>query len=271
MASVQDHAPLIRELSERRQQDPQPAQRQGFPKPREPSDSLRPTISEPPRESSPPRFSQLHDPSPEATESNPSRRGTSTTNPSTLVNHPGTVSSGSGPATVSGSVQNAPAIQDRNYHHSLVPDRRPSTFYDPVRGEGAVQGQLSDDGDHDRSFPTRRVSIPRPLPIFGSQDGNGNRNTNGSGVALRGIPGLDWNMEGFREPQQLVRLTGQVDCVQNSYFCSTGTENGSTKASSNPRSGNKGARQVQEEGYVKILQETAPCISLSSPQLASRA
>ena len=203
MASVQDHTPLIKELFERRQQEHQPTQQQGVPKPQDPSDSSRPIISEPPRESSPPRLSQLHDPSPEATESNPSRRATSTaTDPSTLVNHPGS----------SSGVQNASVIQDRNYHQSisLVPDRRPSTFYDPVRGESAVQGQLSDDGDHDRRFPMRRVSVPRPLPVFGpSQDGNGNRNGSGSRVALRGVSGPDWNLDhqGFIEPQQPVRLT----------------------------------------------------------------
>ena len=206
MASVQDHTPLIKELFERRQQDPQPTQPQGHPKSRDTSDAPLPIVSEPPRESSPPQFSQLHDPSPEATESNPSRRATSTaTNPSTLVNHPGTVNTG--PATNSGGVQSASVVQDRSYHQStLAPDRRPSVFYDPIRGEGVIQGHLSDDDDLDRRFPLRRVSVPRPLPIFSpSQDTNGNRDGSGS----RGISGLDWNADNqqFHEPQRPVCLT----------------------------------------------------------------
>lgn len=109
-------------------------------------------------------------------------------------------------------MQNASAIQDRYYHQStLAPDRRPSTFYDPVRGEDAIQGHLSDDGDHDRRFPVRRVSVPRPLPVFtSSQDVNGNRIGSGSRAALRGISGPEWNVDhqGFPEPQPSpVRLT----------------------------------------------------------------
>ena len=57
MTSIQDHAPVIKELSERCQQDPQP-------------------ISETPRDPSP---LQLHDPQPDATESSPSRRSTTAT------------------------------------------------------------------------------------------------------------------------------------------------------------------------------------------------
>lgn len=212
MDAFRDHAALVKELSERRQQDLPPIQQQAFPKSQDPSDSPRPIISEPPRESSPPRFSQLHDPPPEAPEP---RRATSTaTNPSTLVNPPSTVSNVTGPATHSGGVQSASAIQDRYYHQStLAPDRRPSTFYDPVRGEDAIQGHPSDDGDHDRRFPVRRVSVPRPLPVFtSSQDVNGNRIGSGSRAALRGVSGPEWNMDhqGFTEPQPSVRLTSTV-------------------------------------------------------------
>lgn len=186
MASVQDHTPVVKELSERRQQDPQ-------------------LISETPREPSP-RFSQLHDPLPEAADPHLFRRATSTTtNPSTLVNHPGT---GTGTAT-SGGAQNASVIQDLSYHQStLSPDRRPPALYDPTRGENTVHAQPSDDGEHDRR---RRMSVPRPLPIFSlPQDGDGNGNTTPSGVGLRGI--LDWNLDPHG-PQQLVHLTIAVKLV----------------------------------------------------------
>jgi len=202
MASVQDHAPVIKELSERRQQDPQPSQveqpqpTQGPPKTRDLPDLPRPNTggSDPLREPSPARFSQLLEPLPvTGTGSHRSRRDTSTTptNPSTLVNHPGTVSGGTGPAMNSTGTQNAPVILDR-YHHqstSLAPDRRPPILYDPIRG-GSVQ--LSEDGD-DRRDTMRRVSIPRPRPIFNLlQDENSHGRGNGSGVALRGVSGSDW-------------------------------------------------------------------------------
>ena len=191
MASAQDHAPVIKELSERRQQDPQ-------------------LTFETPRDPSPPRFSQLHDPQPDATESNPSRRATSTaTNPSTLVNQPGAVGSNIGPAN--SGVQNASATQDRIHQPTtLAPtDRRAPTWFDHIRGENTGQSPLSDDGDHDRRFSTRRISIPRPLPVFNPvQDGNENRNGSASRVGHRGISGPEWNSDPqeFHEPQHPVRL-----------------------------------------------------------------
>ena len=97
MTSVQDHAPVVKEFSERHQQDPQPT-------------------SETPRDPSPP---QLHDPQPDATESNPSRRTTTATNPSTLVNQPGTDGSNMGPASSSGGAQNVSATQDRIHQPHL--------------------------------------------------------------------------------------------------------------------------------------------------------
>lgn len=203
MASAQDHVPVVKELSERLQQDPQPSQaeqpkptQQSPPKTQDLPDLPRPAIggSELPREPSPPRFSQLL----QATGSHPSRRDTSTsaTDPSTLVNHPGTVSSGA---------PNPPVIQDRSYHQSISspPDRHPSVFYDPAQGGSRVHVQLSDDGEHDRRDAVRRVSVPRPRPVFSPlQDLIGHGNGNGS----RAIPGLDW-IPNPHQPQHQVRLS----------------------------------------------------------------
>jgi len=206
MASVQDHAPVLKELSERRQQDPQPSQtEQPQPTQQQPPSKARDlydrlATSEPLRESSPPRFSQLLDPPPPvATESSPPRRGPSTgTNSATLVSRPDTASnpsSGPGPATNVGGAQYPSVIQDRNQNWqstSLAHDRRPSAFYDPIRGETALQDQLFDDGEHDRRAPVGRVSLPRPRPIFSPpQDGNGSGN--GSRRGLREVSGTGWD------------------------------------------------------------------------------
>lgn len=210
MASVQDHTPVVKELSERNQQDPQssraekplPTPQQGSSKARDPSDLPR-AITETPREHSPPRFSQLLDPLPEATKSTSPRRGLSTaTDPTTLVNHPGTIGNSAGGAQI------ASVVQDRNHIPStLAPDRRLSIPYDPIRGD-SVPVQFSDDGEHDHRVSMRHVSLPRPRPIFSLlQDGNGGGSGGGSRTAFsRGVPGLDWNPEPH-EPQQAVCLS----------------------------------------------------------------
>lgn len=230
MTSAQDHALVTRELSGRRQQDPQPT-------------------LETPRDPSPPRFSQLHDPQPDATESNPSRRATSTaTNPSTLVNQPGAVGSSTGP-TNSG-VQNASATQDRIHQPtSLPPDRRAPTWFDHIRGENTGQGSLPDDGEHDRRFSSRRISIPRPLPVFGpSQDPNENRNGSTSRVGLRGFSGPEWNLDPqeFREPPQPVRLilANKLFASELGMDRSSDGKNRFQKDGENPSSGDGGTRQV---------------------------
>jgi len=215
MASVQDHAPAVKELSERRQQDPQPSQAeqpqstqpQVPPKPRDLYDRL--TTSEALRESSPPRFSQLVDHPPATSEASPPRRGPSTgTNSATLVSRPDTASnpsSGPGPATNVGGAQYPSVIQDRNQNWqstSLAPDRRQSAYYDPIRGESAIQDQFSDDGEHDRRVPIGRVSIPRPRPVFGPlQDGNGSGNASRRGH--REVSGTGW-VPDPHEPRQPV-------------------------------------------------------------------
>lgn len=223
MASVQDHAPVVKELSERRQQDPQSSQTeqprptQTPPKAQDLSDPPRLTVtSETQREPSPPRFSQLLEHLPEATRSN-SRRGPSTaTTPATLVNHPGILSN-------SGGAQNISVIQDRNHAQStsLAPDRRPPTLYDSIRGESAIQVQLSDDGEHDRRATTRRVSIPLPRPVFSPLQG-GNGNGNGSRAALRAVSSFDPH-----EPQRPVSLASaeKFDRIWNSNDRSPGAEN----------------------------------------------
>lgn len=191
MTSVQDHTPVVKELSDKGQQDPQPASQTVQPpavplkaKPRDSPESPRPptATSETLREPSPPRFSQLLSILPGGSDSISSRRGASTaTNPATLVNFPGTVTDpNTGSASnVTGGVQNAPAIQDRNQNHSisLAPDRRQSTLYDPIRGESGVQIYIPDESELDRRPSPRRVSVPRPRPIYNpTQDGNGNGN-----------------------------------------------------------------------------------------------
>lgn len=182
MTSVQDHATVIKELSDKRQQDLQLTQTGlSQTKPRDIPDSPRPltSTSETLQESSPPRFSQLPGPPPGNFESSPSRRGPSTrTNSATLVSFPGT-----GPAsnvTVGpGSAQNAPMIQDRNQ----------PVLYDPIQGDSTVQVYLPDEA-------SRRVSVPRPRPVFiPTQDGNGTRGT------PRGVSGAD-SFSDPHEPEQ---------------------------------------------------------------------
>ena len=189
----------MKELSDRRQQDPQ----QTPAKARDISDSPRPLTgtSETLQESSPPRFSQLVGTLPEP---NPSRSRPSTaTNSAALVNHPDTTSNhnnGTGQVpsvTVGfGGAHNAPTIQDRN-QTQLAPDRRHSTlYYDPIRGESPTNIYASDDGEHDRRFPPTRTNVPRPRPVFNVQDGT--VNGGGSRGSPRGISGPDL----FQDPQE---------------------------------------------------------------------
>lgn len=186
MSSVQDHTPVVRELSDRRQQDPQssPSEQPRVAQPRDPYDPPRAIASEAPREYSPPRFSQLL----EAPDPHPPRTALSTgTNSVTLVNHPGAI----GNPTNDPGVQNPSSTPERSQTQPiLVSDRRPPAMYDPIRGDTVVQAQLSDDGDHGRGSSMRRVGVPRPRPVFSpQQDGNGVQN--GSRTALRGISGGD--------------------------------------------------------------------------------
>ena len=203
MSSVQDHSPVIKELVDKRQQDPQPAQtsqlqgtQQTPPKTRDISDSPRPLTgtSETLQESSPPRFSQLPGTLPE---SNPHRgRPSTATNPAALSNYPDTTS---GPNNGTGQISNvtaglsgahhAPTVRDRNQNQftSAVPDRRHSAlYYDPIRGDSATQIYASDDGEHDRRNQQRRVGVPRPRPTFNpAQDGTVSGNRRGSRGSLR--------------------------------------------------------------------------------------
>jgi len=174
MASVQDHTPVVKELSDRRQQDPQPiltSQLQTTPpKARDhTSDSPRPLTgtSETLQESSPPRFSQLPPLPGTLPEPNPPRRRPSAaTNSAALANHP----DNNGTSQISNVTagHNAPTIQDRNPNQFLTPGRRHSTlYYDPIRGESATQVYRPDDGEPDRRIPApRRASVPRPQPTF---------------------------------------------------------------------------------------------------------
>lgn len=201
MSSVQDHTPVVKELSERRPLDPHPS-------PSEQLQTVQPPVpraitSEVPREPSPPRFSQLLDPLPEASDSHPPRRGISTgTNSVTLVNHPGTI----GHLNSDAGLQYPSVIQERSQNQSTpTSDRRPPMMYDPIRGDPVVHTQLSDDS-------MRRVSVPRPRPVFtpGLQDGDGNGGGNGSRVALRGVSGGD----SYSHPtghQESVSLTLEVN------------------------------------------------------------
>ena len=215
MASVQDHAPVIDELSGKRQQDSQPVQtsqlqgtQQTPPKTRDIADSPRPLTgtSETLQESSPPRFSQLLGTHPE---SNPPRRHLPTaTNPTALVNHPDATS---GPHNGTGQTANAtvgfsgahhpPTIQDRSQNQfTAVPDRRHSTlYYDPIRGESPTQIYASDDGEHDRRNHQRRMGVPRPRPTFNpAQDEtvSGNRRRSRGSPRDGSVPDL------FPDPQE---------------------------------------------------------------------
>lgn len=225
MASVQDHSPVVKELSDRRPQDPQPTQslqlqttQQTPPKPREISDSPRPHTgtSETLQESSPPRFSLLSNTQPGNSESGPPKRVPPTTaNPPAFVNFPGTVSGpnngGTGPAsnvTSLGGAQNTPAVVDRNQAQpTFVPDRRQSTlYYDPIHGESATHIYRSDDGEHDNRAPPRRTSVPRPRPVFNPvPDMTANGNGNGSRGPPRAISGAD-SLPDPQDPAHQVRL-----------------------------------------------------------------
>ena len=205
MASVQDQAPAIKELSDERQQDPKPSQttQQPRPKSRDASDSSPPRTgtSETLQEPSPPRFSQFRGTLPGTSESNPPRRGPSTVS---LVNNR-SPSNGTGAAPrVTSGLGSAPPVQDRSLNRStsLAPDRRnPTLYYDPIQGENPVQAYLPDNDEFDRGIPTRPGSFPRPMPIFSpTQDVNGG--VNGSGGSERGVSGSDW----FLVPREPVRL-----------------------------------------------------------------
>jgi hypothetical protein len=214
MASVQDHTPVVRELGDRRQPDPQPGQplptQQAPPK----TDSPRPLTSELVQESSPPRFSQVLDPLPGGSESNPRGRGPSTaTDPATLVNHPGTVgNNGTGPVANLpfglGGEQNTSVIQDRSQVQSasLPPSRRqPTLSYDPIRGDTPVQVHVPDDEEPDRRHSTRWASLPRPRPIFSH---GRDRSVSGNGNGSRGVPrgGSDPDLSSDPQEQEPVRL-----------------------------------------------------------------
>ena len=184
MSSVQDHSTVIKDLSERQQQDPQPTQSQPLPRvAADPSDPYREPTPEAPTHS-PPRFSQLLNPLPEGSEPSPPRRGLSAgTNSVTLVNHPGTI----GGPVYDTTMQNTSTAPNQPAPAS---DRRSPV--DPIRGDIPVHAQTSDDGEHARGSSVRRVPVPRPRPIFNpAQDGTGNGNGNGSRVALRASSGTD--------------------------------------------------------------------------------
>lgn len=189
MSSVQDHTPVVKELSERRQPDTQTSPSEPLqtaqppvpPQARDPSDLPRVVTSEAPREYSPPRFSQLLDTLPEGSDPHPPKRGISTgTNSVTLVNYPGIIGN---PPNNDAGLQHPSVIQERSQPQPTpVSDRRP-VMYDPIRGDPVVHTQLSDDGDHGRGSSVRRVSVPRPRPVFSpTQDGNVNGGGNGSRV-----------------------------------------------------------------------------------------
>jgi len=122
MTTVQDHGPVIKELSDKRQQDPQPiltsqlqtTSQQTPPRTRDISDAPRPHTgtSETLQEHSPPRSSQLPGTFPEP--NLPRRRPSTATNPSALGNHPDTTS---GPNYGTGQMSNVtPGL--RGKHHA---------------------------------------------------------------------------------------------------------------------------------------------------------
>lgn len=195
MSSVQDHTPVIRELSDQTVPPQSPV----------PSDLPRATASDAPREHSPPRFSQLLEPLPEGSDPHSPTRAVSTgTNSVTLVNQPGIISNPNNDL----GVQNPSVIRSQN---PSIPasDRRPPVMHDPIRGDPVVQTQLSDDSDHGRGSFFRRVSVPRPRPIFNPpNDGSGSGN--GSRVALRAVSSgdLDSHPLGPQEPVSCPRGQG---------------------------------------------------------------
>ena len=230
MATVQDHAPVVKELSDKRQQDPQPTQTtQGTqltpPRSRNISDSPRPLTgtSETLQEHSPPPFPRslgtLPEPNP------PRRRPSSTTNPAVLGNHPDTTSgprNGTGQtsnvhtAGLSG-VHNPPTIQDRSHNQfaSAVPDRRHSTlYYDPLHGDSTTQIYASDDVEHDRRNHRRRVPVPRPQPTFDpAQDGTTTGYRRGSRSPTEGyVPDL---LPDPQEPHHPVRLALTLNAISS--------------------------------------------------------
>ena len=238
MASAQDHhGPVVKELSEKRLPADPTQTGQSQTRPRDAPDSPRPltSTSETLREPTPP---QLPGTLPGTFEPHPLRRAT---NSATLVNHPGTISipnTGAGP----GGAQNAPIIQDRNQ----------PALYDPIRGDNTTQLYLPDEGEPDRRSAPRRVSVPRPRPVFSpTQDGNGNGN------GPRGVPRGVSSTDSLSNPQ----VQGQVVCLaENAVIsraliaCSSENEHDKTRRYSFGRRNREG--QISEARYVDVFQET---------------
>lgn len=205
MSSVQDHTPVVRELSERPQPEtssehPHPAQPPVPPQVRDPSDPPRVVSSDAPREYSPPRFSQLLDTLPEGSDPHPPSRGLSAgTNSVTLVNHPGTIGNQTNDTGL------VPQERSQNQPTPAL-DRRAPFMYDPIRGDIGIQPppQLSDDGEHGRGSSMRRISLPRPRRVF-----NPAHDANGGGsvprVGLRPVSGGDIPPHPPTPPQEPVR------------------------------------------------------------------